>query len=203
MTQPVPTDAQVTSSIFVDSLTPAGIFARGSNVGTSRPTYYGLTVKRGLEIELVKVVNGVGTTLVHLDSTGWQSGVWIQASLVVKGNELRVQISRSDTGQYLGATGDLGLSPVWAMSLTDGSIASGGLAGLSRGSGVAGDLLFDNFLVNAAPVNMTWPTAIPTEADKPTTIQTPPGDTDPIPTPTPTPTPVPAPVPTPVLAAAY
>ena len=197
MTQPVPTDVQVTSSIFVDSLAPAGIFARGSNVGTSRPTYYGLTVKRGLEIELVKVVNGVGTTLVHLDSTGWQSGVWIQASLVVKGNQLRVQISRSDTGQYLGATGDWGLSPVWAMSLTDGSIASGGLAGLSRGSGVAGDLLFDNFLVNAAPVNMTWPTAIPTEADKPTTIQTPPGDTDPIPTPAPTPTPVPAPVPTP------
>ena len=198
MTQPVPNDVQVTSSIFVDSLTPAGLFARGSSVNTSRPTYYGLTVKRGLEIEVVKVVNGVSTSLARLNSSAWSSGIWVQASLVVKGNQLRVQISRSDTGQYLDAAGNWGLSPIWAISLTDSSIASGGLAGLSRGSGVAGDLLFDNFLVNAAPVNMTWATAIPTEADKPTTIPAPPPDITPTPTPVPTPTPTPAPTPVPV-----
>ena len=184
MTQPVPTDAQVTSSIYIDSLTPAGIFARGSNVNTTRPTYYGLTVKRGLDVELVKVVNGVSTRLGSLTTTGYQSGVWIQTSLIVKGNQLRVQISRSDTGQYLDSAGRWGLSPVWAISLTDRSIASGGLAGLSRDSGVAGDLLFDNFLVNAAPVNLTSASDIPTAADKPTTVPTVP-DTGPLPTPAP------------------
>lgn len=197
MTQPVPTDVQVTSSIYVDSLTPAGVFARGSNVNTARPTYYGLTVQRGLQIELVKVVNGAGTRLASINTTGWQSGIWIQTSMVIKGNQLRVQISRSDTGQYLDSAGDWGLAPVWAISLTDGSIASGGLAGLSRGSGVGGDLLFDNFLVNAAPTNLTWATAIPTEADKPTTLPSP-VDPGPTPTPTPTPNPTPAPAPIPI-----
>ena len=201
-TQPVPTDVQVTSSIFVDSLTPAGIFARGSNLSTSRPSYYGVTVKRGLEVELFKVVGGQTTVLGHIDTTGWQSGIWIQASLVVKGNQLRVQISRSDTGQYLNANGDWGLSPTWALARSDGSIRTGGLAGLSRGSGVAGDLLFDNFLVNAAPVNLTWPSVIPTEADKPTTIPAPPGDIDPTPIPAPRPTPRPDPTPSPIPAPA-
>ncbi len=197
MTQPVPVDVQVTSSIFVDSLTPAGVFARGSSMNTSRPTYYGVSVKRGLEIELFKVINGRSQSLGTMNTVGWQSGIWIQASLVIKGNQIRLQISRSDTGQYLDASGNWGLTPTWAMIRTDDSIRSGGLAGLSRGAGVAGDLLFDNFLVNAVPVNLTWPKVIPTEADKPTTIPTPPPDPTPTPTPNPTPTPTPNPIPTP------
>ena len=197
MTQPVPTDVQVTSSVYIDSLTPAGIFARGSSISTARPTYYGLTVKRGVEVQLVKMVNGVGTTLGTLDSNGWTSGIWIQASLVVKGNQLFVQISRSDTGQYLDADGNWGLAPTWAMKRTDDSIRAGGLAGLSRGSGVGGDLLFDNFLVNAPAVNPALPTAIPTEADKPSTITPPVIEPTPTPVPVPTPHPTPVPIPTP------
>ncbi len=206
MTQPVPTDAQVTSSIYIDSLTPAGIFARGSSVNSSRPTYYGVTVQRGVEVELVKVVGGVSTSLGKVSSAGWTSGIWIQASLVAKGNQLFVQISRSDTGQYLDAVGNWGLAPTWAMKRADSSILSGGLAGLSRGGGVAGDLLFDNFLVNAPAANPALPTAIPTEADKPTTVTppatvpTPPPAPVPVPNPTPTPTPIPAPTPTPIPA---
>jgi len=181
MTQPVPTDSQVSSSVYVDGVEAAGVFARGSGLTTSKPTFYGVTVKRGLEVELVRVVNGASTSLGKINTAGWQSSLWVQVSLVVKGNQLRVQIYRSDTGQYMNPDGSWGLSPKWAMVKSDDAIRSGGLAGLSRGAGSAGDLLFDNFLVNAAPANLATATLIPTQADKASTI-TPPTDGGPLPT---------------------
>jgi hypothetical protein len=181
MTQPVPTDVQVSSSIFVDGIEPAGVFARGSGVATNKPTFYSVTVKRGLEVELNRVVNGVTTKIGSINSSGWQSSIWVQVSLIVKGNQLRVQLYRSDTGQYLNSNGSWGLSPAWAIARTDDAIRSGGLAGLSRGTGAAGDLLFDNFLVNAAPTNMATATLIPTQADKASTIPGP-VDNGPLPT---------------------
>jgi hypothetical protein len=209
MTQPVPTDVQVSTSVYVDSLVPAGLFARGSGVNGNRPTLYELSVERGLDLELWRVVNGQRTLLGRLTTAGWQSGLWVQMSLVIKGDQLRVQLFRSDTGQYLSATGTWGLNPTWAMSRTDTAIRSGGLAGLSRGTGAADDLQFDNFLVHAAPTDLNAPATIPTEADKPTTPAPPGGDgpTSPPPRPTvpppvsppplPRPTVPPAPPPTP------
>ena len=167
MTQPVPTDAQVSASVFVDSLATSGLFARGSGVNGSRPTYYALTVSRGLTVELSRVVNGVSTTLGSLTTKGWQSGLWLQMSLVVKGNQLAVQIYRSDTGQYLSANGTWGLSPVNALLRSDSAITSGGLAGLSRGTGAAGQLSFDNFIVTPAPADLSAPRPLPTGEDKP------------------------------------
>jgi hypothetical protein len=199
MAQPVPTDVQVSTSVFVDSLVPAGLFARGSGVNSNRPTMYELTVERGLQVELWRVVSGQRTLLGRVDTTGWQSGLWVQASLVVKGDQLRVQIFRSDTGEYLTTAGGWALSPTWAMTRTDGTIRSGGLAGLSRGTGGADDLQFDNFIVNPAPANLTVPSYIPTEADKPTTPQGPPDDTPVSPPPvSPPPPPVSPPPPPPV-----
>lgn len=174
MTQPVPTDSQVSASVFVDSLAPAGVFARGSGVNGSRPTYYSLTVTRGLTVELSRVLNGVSTSLGRIDTAGWQSGLWLQMSLVVKGKQLAVQIYRSDTGQYLNADGSWGLAPAYAMLRTDAAITSGGLAGLSRGTGAAGELTFDNFIVTTAPATLTSPKPIPTEQDKPVTVTVPP-----------------------------
>jgi len=195
MTQPVPTDAQVSSSVYVDSLVPAGIFLRGSWLNSNRANAYELTVKRGLEIELTKVVNGVRTSFGKLSTEGWQSGLWLQMSLIAKGDQLRVLIYRSDTGQYLNAAGGWSLTPAYAMTRTDKSIASGGLSGLVRGTGAADDLQYDNFIVTAAPADLTKPTTIPTEADKPSTVTPPP--TPPAPPTPPPPPPVPPPVPVP------
>jgi hypothetical protein len=195
LNNPIAADSQISSSIFVDSLIPAGIFARGSNLSTSQATYYGLTVTRGLEVKLTRVVNGAATELGTIRSQEWLSGLWVQASLVLNGDKLRVQVYRSDTGQYLNANGTWSLTPVWAMTKTDTAIRSGGRVGLSRGTGYAGPLVFDNFIVTTAPTATATPGPIPTEGDKPTTPR-PPEDT-PTPTPTPTPSPPPPPPPTP------
>ncbi len=174
MSQPVPTDVQLSTSVYVDSLVPAGLFVRGSWLNSNKANFYEVTVKRGLEVELTKMVNGTRTSFGKLITTGWQSGLWVQVSMIVKGDQLRVQLYRADTGQYLTSDGKWSLTPVYAMTRTDKAITSGGLAGLSRGTGSADDLIYDNFIVNSAPVNLTTPTNIPTEADKPTVITSPP-----------------------------
>lgn len=162
-------DTQVSSSILVDSLTGAGLFARGSNVATTTPTFYAVEVRRGLAVDLVQVVSGRRTVLATLRSDKYLSGMWVQASLVLNGDQLRVQIYRSDTGQYMTPDGTWGLSPAWAMTARDGAIRSGGTAGLTRGTGYAGQLTFDNFIVTTSPDRYARPGTIPTRADKPTT----------------------------------
>jgi hypothetical protein len=170
--RPTGADVQVSSSVFVDSLVPAGVFARGSNLNTAKPTYYSVTVNRGLEVKLWRVVAGTPTLLGTVRSQDWMSGQWVQASLVLDGDQMRVQVFRSDTGQYLKADGTWGLTPTWALTRTDGAIRSGGRAGLARGPGYAGQLVFDNFIVTAAPGGAA-PAPIPTQGDKPTTPRPP------------------------------
>ena len=179
-----PADVQVSSSIFVDSLLPAGVLARGRNLGTDQPTMYSLTVTRGLEVKLWRVVDGVAVELGSLRSREWLSGTWVQTSLVVQGSTLKVQIVRADTGRYLQADGQWGVSPSFALIRTDTAIRNDGLVGLSRGAGYAGELIFDNFILTSAPSSVLAPT-LPTEQDKPTTPASPAEDRAPVPNPTP------------------
>lgn len=182
---PTPANVQVSASVVVDSLIPAGILARGSNLHTDAPTYYALTLERGVEATLWKVVNGTKTALGTIKSQDWLSGQWVQASLALSGDQLRVQLFRSDTGQYLTANGRWELSPAWALTRTDRSITGGGRVGLFRDAGYAGQLLFDNVIVTTAPAAGAPPAPVPTENDKPTGQPAPPEDR---PTPLPPPT---------------
>src|SRR5258706_8809832 len=43
----VPADAQVSVNVFLDSLVPAQVFARGRNLDTDNPTYYSASATRG------------------------------------------------------------------------------------------------------------------------------------------------------------
>lgn len=196
MTQPVPTDSQVSASLYADSLVPGGLFLRGSWVNSNKFTGYEVSVVRGLEVELWRVVNGIRTSLGKLSTDGWQSGLWVQVSLIAKGDQLRVQVYRSDSGQYLNADGTWGLSPAWALSRTDAGVKTGGLAGLSSGPGSASDLRLDNFLVTAPQADLTRPTVIPTEQDK-LSVVSPPVSPPPPPTSPPPPPPVSPPPPPP------
>src|SRR5204862_235514 len=85
------------------------IFVRGQGLDTAKPTYYAVSVTRGLNVQLVRVVNGQQTVLGAVRSKAWVSGQWLQVSLVAKGNELRAQVFRTDTGQYLNSDGSWGL----------------------------------------------------------------------------------------------
>ena len=174
----LPADTQVSSSVYVDSGIPAGLFARGSNAGTVKATYYAVEVKRGLELDLVKFVNGIRTEIAAVKSKQYVTGLWVQESLVLNGDQLRVQLYRSDTGEYLKSDGTWGLAPAFAVTTRDGAIKTGGTAGLTREVGVAGQLIFDNFIVTTSPDRYARPGPIPTEADKPTT-PAPPADVTP------------------------
>ena len=184
-----PADIQVSSSLYLDSLVPAQLFARGSGLATPRPTYYAVSVTRGLNAALVRVVNGHSVTLGSVKSRDYVSAQWVQVSVVVKGSEVRVQLFRTDTSQYLNADGTWGFAPTWALIRTDRAITRGGYAGIGRGSGVTGGLSFDNFVVSSAPTRWNEVNPIPTRDDKPTPQPAPPDGSGITPTPNPTPVP--------------
>ncbi|AMV23619.1 hypothetical protein VT84_04355 [Gemmata sp. SH-PL17] len=146
----LPAGVDVSAAIYLDSLIPAQIFARGTNVQGSTPTYYAITLTRGLEAKLVKVVNGTETVLASVKSSAYLSGQWVRARLTVEGNQLKVQLYRPDTRQWLTPNGTWSDSPDFAVTLSDSSITGGGKAGVGRKAAVSGTLTVDDF--DAKPI---------------------------------------------------
>jgi hypothetical protein len=181
----LPVDIQATSSVYLDGLAPAQLFARGSGLNTARPTYYALSITRGATVQLLRVVNGQATVLGTVRSADYVSGQWVQVSLVARGSEIRAQVFRTDTAQYLRPDGTWGLTPGWALARTDTAITSGRNAGLGRGAGAPAEVTFDNFVVSSAPTRWDEVSPIPTQGDKATPLPTPPTDSGPTPPVTP------------------
>jgi hypothetical protein len=160
------TDLQVSADIYVNSLIPAQVFARGTNLNGPAPSYYAVSVTRGLQVQLVRVQNGTPTVLGQLNSPDWVSDTWVRITLAVQGGELRAQVCRLDTGLYLTAARTWQASPAWALDLTDAALAGPGQAGLARPSSYAGAVTFDDFAITPAAgdtqapaVTITAPTA--------------------------------------------
>lgn len=135
----------VSSAVLANSLIPAEVIARGSDLETAKPTYYAATVTRGLEVGLVRVVDGVTTPLGSVRTAGYLSGRWLRVSLSAEGTNLRVSVQRLETAQWLNAAGQWQAAEVIALERADGAIAAGGRVGLGRRAGVAGTLTFDDF----------------------------------------------------------
>jgi len=151
-------DIQITTDILLNSLTPVQIFIRGTNLATASPTYYALSLTRGLELSLSRVVNGQATTLDSVTSTTWLSGSWVRVSLAAKGDKLTVQVMRTDTGEYLDTQGAWHVAPVNAVERTDTAITAAGRVGIARPARVAGTVAFDNFQVGTdLPASPTTP----------------------------------------------
>ena len=64
-------DSQVSASVYVDGLTPTQVIARGKSLDSWNPTYYAISITRGLSAQLIRVVNGVSTTLGQVASSSW------------------------------------------------------------------------------------------------------------------------------------
>ena len=143
----LPADVDASAALFVDSLIPGQVFVRGSNLQGATPTYYAVNVTRGLQANLVKVVNGVETTIGSIRSTPsvYVSGQWVRTRLLVEGDRLRVQLYRPDTRQWLTPDGQWSDSPDFALEVRDSSITGGGKAGVGRKAGAAGALTVDDF----------------------------------------------------------
>lgn len=141
----LPADVNASVAIYLDSLIPAQILVRGSRLETASPTYYAVSITRGLQAQLVKVVNGASTVLGSIKSSSYFSSQWLRVSLVAEGDRLRVLLYRPDTRQWLGSDGAWTDSPDFAIERTDGSILGGGEAGVARASLYSGTITFDDF----------------------------------------------------------
>jgi hypothetical protein len=146
----LPADVDASAAVFLDSLVPAQVFARGTNLASAAPSYYAVNVTRGLQATLVKVVNGVETVLGSVTSSAYLSQQWVRTRLVIVGNELRVQLYRVDTRQWLGSNGQWSNTATYALDVHDSSITGGGKAGVGRHPGAAGTITVDDFDAVAA-----------------------------------------------------
>jgi hypothetical protein len=146
-------DTQASVSVYSDNLIPAGIIARGSNLNTANPTYYSLTVVRGLQVQLKRVVNGAETVVATARSTNYTSGLWIRLSLVNVGDQIRAVVHRPDRNQWLASNGTWVNTPEAAIEATDTAIRSGTLVGVERGRNYSGTAWFDDFDVRSPNVS--------------------------------------------------
>jgi hypothetical protein len=142
-----PADLQVTSAVYLNSVIPAQVLGRGSGLGTTTPSFYAVAVSRGLEVDLLRTVNGVTTTLATLTSANWFSDQWVRVTLSLSGTTLKAQVFRTDTAQYLNGSGQWQATPVWALTGTDSTLTAGGLVGVGRPSSYVGTLTFDDFAI--------------------------------------------------------
>jgi Bacterial Ig domain len=154
----MPADIQALVSIYVNSMIPAQIFVRGSNLNSSAPSYYALSVTRGIDVALIKVINGTSVTLATLQSNVYTTGLWLNVELVVEGDQLQARVQRADTGQWLNLFGGWQASPAATLDITDNSISGSGLTGLARPAAYAGNVSFDDFSAGAATQDITDPT---------------------------------------------
>ena len=111
------------------------MFVRGSNLGTTSASYYAAAVTRGVNVTLVRVVNGVETTLASMKSDTYLSNQWVRVRLIAEGSRLRVQVYRIDTRQWLNTDGEWSDSPDFALEKQDTAITAAGIrrrASISR-----------------------------------------------------------------------
>jgi hypothetical protein len=147
-----PANVQVNAAVYLNTLIPAVVFARGAGLATTTPSYYAVAVTQGLDLKLLRVVGGVTTTLGEVKSADWFANKWACVQLFANGNNLRAQVVRDDTGQYLNAFGQWQTGQAWALNLTDTATSSGGEVGLGRLPSYTGTVYFDDF--SYGPVNL-------------------------------------------------
>lgn len=141
----LPANADVSASVYLDSLIPVQVFARGSNLQSATPTFYALQLTRGLEAKLVKVVNGTETVLGTVKSAAYFSGQWVRVRLTVEGDRLRAQVFRTDAQKWLSVDGSWSDGPDYALDVRDASVTAAGKAGVGRRAGASGIVTVDDF----------------------------------------------------------
>lgn len=150
MDTPAPADVEVSAAVRLNSPASGQVLLRGTNLTSSAPSYYAARIRRGVEIELLRVQNGTVSVLARIRSTQYVSDPWIQLSLRAVGRTLQVRVQRLDTNQYLSRSGAWQTAETPALETTDSTITKGGLVGLARSGEQAGKVTFDNFSVSEA-----------------------------------------------------
>src|SRR5262249_38686306 len=141
-----------------DNVIPAQLVARGTGLNTSSPTYYALSVTRGVEARLLRVQNGVSTTLAYALSAETLDPQWVRIALSVQGSTVKGQIYRLDTNQYLAPGGRWQNDPAWLMTAQDSAISGSGQVGFARPPTYPGAVYFDDLRVFDATGDPVAPT---------------------------------------------
>jgi hypothetical protein len=149
---------QVNADIYLNSSIPAEILARGTGLDTTTPSYYVVSVTQGMDVKLLRVNNGVATTLGEVKSANWIANQWACVTLFTNGNNVRAQVEREDTGQYLNSSGQWQTNATWALNMTDTTIINGGDVGLGRLPSYTGTVYFDNFSYGGVTLESIPPT---------------------------------------------
>lgn len=152
-----PANEQVQAAVYLNGPIPAEVLARGTGLDTTTPSYYAASVTQGLNLKLLRVQNGTVTTLGEVKSSSWFANQWAYVTLYANGNNVRAQLQRADTGQYLNAAGQWQSSQTWALNLTDSALSSGGAVGLGRLPSYTGTVSFDDFSYGAVTTSSQAP----------------------------------------------
>lgn len=142
-------DVRASASLYLGSLVPVQVIVRGQNLDTDAPTYYGVSAIRGTELELVRVENGVRTTLGTVTSARWFSGEWVRLTIDATGDSVAARLFRSDTGEYLDASGQWVVGETDAIRVRDTAIGGDGQTGVNRVAIYSGDVAIDDFTVES------------------------------------------------------
>jgi hypothetical protein len=153
-----PADTTVTASIFADTLIPAQVFVRGQNLNGAQPSYYAVSITRGMKVDLLRVVNGTPTVLSSLTTNAYVSGLWLDVTLIAEANVVQARVQRRDTGQWLNPFGDWQATPAATLTVPDNQISNPGEVGLARAAAYAGTVNFDDVRIGPANSDVTAPT---------------------------------------------
>src|SRR5262249_49478218 len=134
----MPADFALSGDLLVDSLQPVQFLVRGQNLAGDTPTYYAVSITRGMMVQFIKVVDGVTTVLASLATTGYFSQKWAHVAIKPQGDKFAVEIYRPDIKQYLSPDGLWESGALDAIQVTDASIPGAGYIGISRPATYAG-----------------------------------------------------------------
>ncbi len=154
---PVPANSQVSASILLNSLEPLQLIMRGQKLDSNSPTYYAASITRGLQVKLLRVVDGVATELGSIKSDDYVSNQWVKLTLIAIDNRIEAIVYRSDTGRYLDSAGNWSNTLTRALDLSDAGISGGGHVGVVRPQQYAGTVALDDFEAGPASGDTSAP----------------------------------------------
>ncbi len=157
----MPADVQASAAVYVNSVIPAQVIARGSNLdgSGSGPSFYAVQLSSdspGPKLELVKEVNGTVTSLASITAPSYVSNEWLEETLDVEGSTMRAQLFDPNTGEYLNSSGQWQSTQAWALTVLDASISGPGVVGLGRPSSYTGTVTFDDFSVQTPAADQSF-----------------------------------------------
>ncbi len=159
-----PADVEVSVSVQLNSLIPAQVFLRGSDLDTRTPSYYAATMQRGAVLEIVRVVEGKTVTLAELKTAEYFSGTWVRLYFAAEGEQLELAVQRLDSEQWLSPQGTWQSEPTLALQTTDTTLTGPGQVGLARPRQYWGNIYFDDFAYQPDSSVFNTPPSVSIEA---------------------------------------